>query len=125
MDPSEYDVNTSHRDLSRSQSQGPTVYFQFSIMGAKGTALVTGAAQGIGRSIALRLAGDGFAVACNDVVSKKEELEAVVGEIHLKGRKGLVVVGDVSVEDDVKEMVRQVVKELDGLDVVSSSRWFP
>ncbi|KAF7289254.1 L-2,3-butanediol dehydrogenase [Mycena indigotica] len=85
-----------------------------------GVALVTGAAQGIGKSIALRLASDGFDVALNDIPSKKDELEAVMAEV-LKTRHGIrasVVVGDVSSEESVSEMVQSVVAALGGLDVM-------
>lgn len=88
-------------------------------MAFKGTAFVTGAAQGIGLGIALRLADDGFDVAVNDVMQKGEALNGVVRQIRDKGRKGLGVLGDVSNEDDIKRMIAEVVRELDGLDVVS------
>ncbi|KAE9403223.1 NAD(P)-binding protein [Gymnopus androsaceus JB14] len=47
-------------------------------------ALITGAAQGIGKAIAIRLASDGFKVALSDLPSKKEQLEAVALEIDQK-----------------------------------------
>ncbi|KAE9403226.1 short chain oxidoreductase [Gymnopus androsaceus JB14] len=47
-------------------------------------ALVTGAAQGIGKAIAIRLASDGFKVALCDLPSKREQLEAVALEIDQK-----------------------------------------
>ena len=56
-------------------------------------ALVTGAAQGIGRGIALRLAKDGFDVALVDL--KVDKLNAVKKEVEALGRKcGGDLVGD-------------------------------
>ncbi|KAF8881750.1 acetoin reductase family protein [Infundibulicybe gibba] len=87
-------------------------------MSAKGIAAVTGAAKGIGRAIALRLADDGFDVAVNDLPSQIEALESLRDEILQKGRKSEIVVGDVSVEEDVKSLVNRVGAALGGLDVM-------
>ncbi|KAF8881757.1 hypothetical protein BD779DRAFT_1545148 [Infundibulicybe gibba] len=87
-------------------------------MSTKGVAAVTGSAHGIGRAIALRLADDGFDIALNDVPSKVEALETLAQEISQKGRRSMVVVGDVSVEDDVKSLVSHVGASLGGLDVM-------
>ncbi|KAJ7489124.1 hypothetical protein FB451DRAFT_1362103 [Mycena latifolia] len=84
----------------------------------KGVALVTGAAQGIGRSVALRLADDGFDVAVNDVSTSSAKLQNLVEEIWAKGRASSMHVADVSQEAQVKEMVQQVVEHHDGLDVM-------
>ncbi|KAJ7722874.1 NAD(P)-binding protein [Mycena maculata] len=74
----------------------------------EGIALVTGAAQGIGKAIALRLADDGFDVAVNDVPANSENLSEVVKEIRAKGRTSSAHLADVSVEDQVKGMVAEV-----------------
>ncbi|KAJ7040934.1 hypothetical protein C8F04DRAFT_1253443 [Mycena alexandri] len=87
-------------------------------MSSKGIALVTGAAQGIGRAIALRLADDGFDVAVNDLSPNSQVLDALVDEIKQKGRESFIFVADVSEEEQVKEMVEEVVKKLGGLDVM-------
>ncbi|KAG9309625.1 acetoin reductase family protein [Chiua virens] len=84
----------------------------------KGVALITGSAQGIGRGIALRLANDGYDIALNDVLSKRDELRAVAGDIEQIGRRTLLVPADVSVEEEVKGMIQEVVKELGSLDVM-------
>lgn len=86
----------------------------------KGVAFVTGGAQGLGKAIALRLCADGFDVAVNDVPSNKANLAATVEEIKAKGRRSHAVLGDVSKEEDVKNMIASVVKELGSLDVVSN-----
>ncbi|KAJ7056083.1 hypothetical protein C8F01DRAFT_1156779 [Mycena amicta] len=87
---------------------------------SKGIALVTGAAQGIGKSIALRLAQDGFDVGLNDIAAKGEELEAVKKEVLKSGdgRRACIFAGDVSSEVEVEKMVAYVVGELGGLDVM-------
>jgi NAD(P)-dependent dehydrogenase (short-subunit alcohol dehydrogenase family) len=58
-------------------------------------AFVTGARRGIGRAIALALAGAGFDVAVNDVADSAE-LQATVGEISTRGVKAVAVIGDIS-----------------------------
>ncbi|KAG2123551.1 hypothetical protein BD769DRAFT_1359480 [Suillus cothurnatus] len=86
---------------------------------SKGVAVVTGSAQGIGRSIAVRLAGDGYDVVINDLESNKENLEEVKKEIaaSFPERRVLTVFGNVSVEEDVKGLVESTVKEFGSLNV--------
>ncbi|KAG2117049.1 uncharacterized protein F5147DRAFT_670873 [Suillus discolor] len=82
---------------------------------SKGIALITGSAQGIGRSIALRLARDGFNVALNDLPNKDAKLEVVANQIESLGRQAYIV------PSRFKEMVDDTVTKLGGLDVVSFS----
>ncbi|KAJ7613671.1 hypothetical protein DFH06DRAFT_1344621 [Mycena polygramma] len=89
-----------------------------SSQGSKGIALVTGAAQGIGKAIVLRLAADGFDVAVNDIPSKAALLDALKVEVIAAGRHSAVFTGDVSVDAEVKAMVAGVVFTLGGLDVM-------
>ncbi|KAF5323215.1 hypothetical protein D9758_017309 [Tetrapyrgos nigripes] len=73
------------------------------------TAIVTGAANGIGRSIALRLARDGFNVAMNDLASQRDRLVSLSEEIRALGlgSESSIHVGDVSVEEDVREWLKR------------------
>jgi NAD(P)-dependent dehydrogenase (short-subunit alcohol dehydrogenase family) len=94
---------------------------------SKGVALVTGSAQGIGRAIAIRLAQDGFDLALNDLPQKKAALEDFAAELQRGGESGglyhprtCIVTGDVSKEDEVKNMIDTAVDVLGSLDVVSS-----
>ncbi|KAF8885364.1 acetoin reductase family protein, partial [Infundibulicybe gibba] len=87
-------------------------------------AIVTGAARGMGRAIALRLASDGFDVAVNDLPSGREGLETLAAEITQKGRKAVVMTGDVSKEKDVKVLVENTVETLGDLNCVDGrKRW--
>jgi NAD(P)-dependent dehydrogenase (short-subunit alcohol dehydrogenase family) len=80
-------------------------------------ALVTGAARGIGRAIALRLAHDGLDIAVNDVTSSPE-LDVLVQEIESKGRRSLAVPADISLEPEVEKTIQKVVQELGSLNVM-------
>lgn len=79
-------------------------------------ALVTGAAQGIGRGIALRLAKDGFDIALVNL--KADKLEAVKKEVEALGRKASTFSADVSKRDDVYAAIEHAEKELGGFDVI-------
>ncbi|KAI0715706.1 hypothetical protein C8Q72DRAFT_878592 [Fomitopsis betulina] len=81
-------------------------------------AIVTGAAQGIGRSIALRLAQDGLCVAVNDIPAKSANIDEVVGEIKAVGALAVSAPADVTDEDAVQKMVESVVDKLGALDVM-------
>ena len=81
-------------------------------------ALVTGAARGIGRSIALRLAADGLDVAVNDVEANSDQLADVANEIASLGRRSTKAVADVSDPESVQAMVGRVTADLGALDVM-------
>lgn len=74
-------------------------------------ALVTGASRGIGRAIALALAGAGANVAVN-YLRRDSEAAEVVSQIVRSGRLAVTVKADVSVSADVDRMVVKVEKEL-------------
>lgn len=80
-------------------------------------ALVTGAAKRIGRSIALRLAAEGAAVAVN-YRGSKAEAEALVREIQAGGAKAVSIQGDVSRRADVVKLFAAVEKEFGRLDIL-------
>jgi 3-oxoacyl-[acyl-carrier protein] reductase len=77
-------------------------------------ALVTGGGRGIGASIARELASAGARVAVS--ARSEDEVEAVAGEVD-----GLALVGDVSRQADVEEMVRRVESELGPIDFLSAN----
>lgn len=71
-----------------------------------------------GKSIALRLAQDGYDVCINDIAANKQGAEEVAHEISQAGRKSTVALGDVSVLSDVQAMVKQSVEELGPLNTM-------
>jgi glucose 1-dehydrogenase/3-oxoacyl-[acyl-carrier protein] reductase len=80
-------------------------------------ALVTGASRGIGRGIAEVFADEGADVAVNYVHSSKQA-EEVAKSLQAKGRKAIVVQGDVGKRADVEAMIDKAWKELGGLDIL-------
>jgi NAD(P)-dependent dehydrogenase (short-subunit alcohol dehydrogenase family) len=76
-------------------------------------AIVTGAARGIGRAIAERLAREGTRVALVDV-----DADALREAATAMGQGALALLADVRDEDAVRDAVEQAVSRWDGLDVV-------
>jgi 3-oxoacyl-[acyl-carrier protein] reductase len=78
-------------------------------------ALVTGASRGIGKAIAVSLAGASLAV---NYLSRRAEAEQVVDQIHKSGCKAIAVPADVSKAGDVAELVNCVERELGPVDIL-------
>jgi 3-oxoacyl-[acyl-carrier protein] reductase/pteridine reductase len=81
------------------------------------TMLVTGAAKRLGRAIALAAAANGADVAITYRQSEREA-RAVVEELARHGVEALAVGCDVADEQSVREMVKEVAKELGAIDVL-------
>lgn len=81
------------------------------------SALVTGASRGIGRSIAIQLAEEGYNVAVN-FSGNKEKADAVVEEIKAIGVESFAIQANVANGDEVKAMIKAVVSEFGSVDVL-------
>ena len=79
--------------------------------------LVTGADRGIGRGIVEVFAEEGADVAVN-YIEEPEKAEAVAQWVRERGRRSIIVKGDVSRRADVEAMIDKVWKELGPLDVL-------
>jgi 3-oxoacyl-[acyl-carrier protein] reductase len=89
--------------------------------GLKGNVVVvTGAARGIGRAIALRLARDGAAVVVNYAGSAQQAKETV-GLIEKEGRRAAVVQADVSKVGDVVRLFDACFEKYARLDILVSN----
>lgn len=83
------------------------------------TALVTGAASGIGRSIAVGLAAAGADVACFDLSGSA--LDEVCAQIERQGRRALAVSGDVTDAVTLTEAVQNTQRSLGPLSLAVNS----
>jgi 3-oxoacyl-[acyl-carrier protein] reductase len=79
-------------------------------------AIVTGAGRGIGRAIALKLAGMGVAVVVSDILEK--EAGEVAQEIKANGGQGLVCRADVSQAADVARLVEETLSAYNRIDIL-------
>jgi NAD(P)-dependent dehydrogenase (short-subunit alcohol dehydrogenase family) len=80
-------------------------------------ALVTGAAKGIGKGIALQLAAEGCDLAINDYADRSGA-EATASEIRALGRKALVVMANVGDAREVDGMFQAVLQQFPRLDIL-------
>ena len=81
------------------------------------TALVTGAGRGIGRAIALTLAGYGADVAVN-YSGSREKAEETAEEIRAMGRKAVLIQADISKQEDCERMFREMESSLGTMDIL-------
>ncbi len=79
--------------------------------------IVTGASQGIGRSIALGLARAGADVVVN-CDRNVDGAEMVANEIRSLGRQAMIAQADVSRRDDVNRMVQQALRSFERIDIL-------
>ena len=79
--------------------------------------MVTGAARGIGRMIALRFAQEGANVAFTDL-SRDENMETLEKELSDIGVKGKGYVSDASDFDQAQQTVEQVIADFEKVDVL-------
>ena len=83
-------------------------------------ALVTGAARGIGRACARKLAASGCDVAIN-YYNSHEEAEALCREIEGLGRRALALQASVGDPDSMAEMFGEFGRKFDRLDIIVSN----
>jgi 3-oxoacyl-[acyl-carrier protein] reductase len=79
-------------------------------------AIVTGAGRGIGRAIALKLAGVGATVVVSDILEK--EAGEVAQEIKANGGQSLVCRSDVSQAADVARLVEETLAAYGRIDIL-------
>jgi glucose 1-dehydrogenase len=81
------------------------------------SALVTGAASGIGRAVAIAL-GQAGANVCVNYVHGREEAEKTANRIRQSGVKAFPHKADVSIEEDVQAMFARVQEEFGSLEIL-------
>ena len=80
------------------------------------TAIITGAAQGIGRAVALEFAERGANMLLADIQSAK--VESVAAEIRASGSKATATAVDVTDSDSVASMVELAISEFEQVDIL-------
>ena len=79
-------------------------------------AIVTGGGRGIGKAISLGLAGAGTSVVVCSRTQK--EIDEVADEIRQRGGKALAVLTDLTVNEQIENMVNRTIQEFGKIDVL-------
>jgi 3-oxoacyl-[acyl-carrier protein] reductase len=79
-------------------------------------ALVTGAAQGIGRAIALLLAQKGADIVVSDI--NLEKAQETAKEIETIGRRAMAIKVDVANSDNVERMIQAILERFSQIDIL-------
>ncbi len=86
-------------------------------LGLKGkVVLITGGAQGIGRSIAIEMAREGAEIAVADI--NGQTFESVISEIKSMGQNAIAILADVRRKNDAKRMVETTVRDFGRIDIL-------
>ncbi|MDT8281908.1 MAG: SDR family oxidoreductase [Gammaproteobacteria bacterium] len=80
-------------------------------------ALVTGASSGIGKNVAIHLAKEGADVVIN-YIGDNAAADEVVDTIISRGGHAIAIQADVSKEDQVQAMFRQMIEEFGSIDIL-------
>lgn len=80
--------------------------------------LVTGASRGIGKALAIGMAGFGYDVVITDIEREKVALDAVCEEIAASGRRAFAYAADVSSKADVERLVADALRDAGRIDVL-------
>ena len=80
-------------------------------------AIVTGSGRGIGKTIALKLAGAGANIVINDI-GDPSSAEGVAAEVKALKRDSLVVMGDVSSSEDMAKMIEMTISTFGKVDIL-------
>lgn len=81
-------------------------------------ALITGGDSGIGRAVAVAFAREGADVAINFISGDERDAQEAVTMVEGKGRKAILVKGDIGDEDQVKKIIDATVKEFGNIDIL-------
>ncbi|UKV14567.1 SDR family oxidoreductase [Thalassospiraceae bacterium SW-3-3] len=81
------------------------------------TAIITGAARGIGVALAKRLAQDGFAVVIN-YANSASSADALADELTANGHQAMAIKADITNADAVKQMFDHAETRFGGVDVI-------
>ncbi len=79
-------------------------------------AIVTGAAQGIGKAVAELLADNGTAVVVSDL--NRQAAERTAGEMVAQGKRAMAICADVSSAPEVAALVKQVCEQWGRIDIL-------
>ena len=79
-------------------------------------ALVTGAAQGMGRAIAIRLANEGASVVATDINGRLVEQTGI--DIRELGRESIAVEADIGDIDDMNRVVDEALSAFGRIDIL-------
>ena len=87
------------------------------------TAVITGAASGIGRATALLFAGEGARLVLADM--NEEQLARVRDEIAAKGGSVIIRKTDVSSEEEVKDLIGLAIETFANIDILVNNAGIP
>ena len=85
-------------------------------------AIVTGASQGIGETIAVEMANSGAYVIC--LARNKDALDSTLNIIEKNGKQAAAYSCDISNNDQFNQIIKSVVKEHEKIDILVNNAGF-